>query len=126
MLGRITRTSRARYKVCCQLLQRRCSELKNKWWTTKAAELQSLADSGDPKGFYQSMRAVWGPRVNHPDQLLALDNKTLLTEKSDLLARWKDHFSTLLNEPSTVDQHVVDNIEQRPIEHSMSKCPDLD
>ena len=50
-------------------------ELKNKWWLTKAAEFQTLADSNGPKGFYQSMRVLWEPRVNHPEQLLALNKK---------------------------------------------------
>lgn len=30
----------------------------------------------------------WGPRVNHPGQLLANDNQPLLTEKQELLTRW--------------------------------------
>lgn len=63
----------------------------------KAAELQVLADTSDIRGFYQSMKAVWGPFVSHPDQLLASDNTTLLTEKQDLLTRWNEHFRTLLN-----------------------------
>ena len=54
---------------------------KNKWLLIKMAELQTLADSKDPRGFYQNMRAVWRPRVNYPEQLLALNNKTIIREK---------------------------------------------
>ena len=77
------------------------------------ADKRRLADSNDYKGFYQSMRDVWGPRVNHPEQHLAHDNKTTITEKHELLDRWKDHFTTLLNERSTEEQFAVDNIEQK-------------
>ena len=66
------------------LLQKRHRQLKNAW-QKDMAELQQLADLNDTKGFYQSMHVIWGPRVNHPDQLLASDNSTLLTEKQDLL-----------------------------------------
>ena len=64
-----TRSAKAKLRKHKTLLQKRCRELKNEWWSDKAAELQQLADMNDPKGFYKSMRAVWGPRVNHPDQL---------------------------------------------------------
>ena len=70
------------------------------------------------------MRAVWGSRVNHSEQMLALNNKTMIIEK--LLARWKSHFVSLLNETSTVEQHAVDNVEQRPTQNWMYKRPDLD
>ena len=56
-------------------------------------------------------------KVNHPEQLLGLNNKTIITEKYLFLARWNDHFITLLNEPSTVEQHTVDKIKQRPNQH---------
>ena len=47
---------------------------------TKAAEPHILADSNDPKGFYQKIRAVYGLRVTSPEQLLVLDNKTIIIE----------------------------------------------
>ena len=31
----------------------------------------------------------------------------------------------MLNESSKVKQHAVDNIEQRPTQHRMCKCPNL-
>ena len=57
--------------------------------------------------------------------LRALDNKTIITKKHELLTCFKDHFATVLNEQSTVEHHAVNNIEQRPTSHMMSKCPDL-
>ena len=78
-----------------------------------------------PRGLHQSMRAVWVPRVNHPEQLLALNNRTI-TEKHELLAKCKDHFTTILNEMSTVEKYAVINIELWPTQHWMCKCPYLD
>ena len=73
--------------------------------------------SNDPKGFYQSLKPVWGSRVNYPKQLIALNNKTIIIEKHKLLVCWKDCFATLLNEPSLLEQHAVDNIEQKPTQN---------
>ena len=49
----------------------------------------------------------------------ALDNKTIITEKHELLV-------TLLNELSTEEQYAVDNIEQRPTQHWKYKFSDQD
>ena len=66
-----------------------------------------------------------GTRVSHTEKLPALDNKTIITEKHEVLVMWKGHFVTLFNELSTVDQQVVDNIEQTPPQHWMCECSNL-
>ena len=43
MLSKNIKSAKARYRTCRQLLQ--CKELKNKWWLTKVAELQTFAVS---------------------------------------------------------------------------------
>ena len=45
--------------------------------------------------FNQSIRAVWKPRLKHSEKLKARDNKKVITEKHELLARWKGNFTTL-------------------------------
>ena len=57
----------------------------------------------------------------HLEQLLTLDNKTVIIEKHELLTSWKDHLATLLNETSKVDQHAIDITEQKPTKHWMCK-----
>ena len=84
-LGNNIKSAKVRYNTCCQLRQR-SRQLKNKWWLTKAAELQTLVDRNDPNVFYQSMRTVWGPKVNCPE-MLTLNNKTIISEKCELLAQ---------------------------------------
>ena len=97
------------------LLQKRCREIQNPWWTDKVAELQQLADLNDTKVFYQSMQDIWGSQANHPDQLLASDNSTLLTEKQDLLDRWT-HFRALLNVHTDVSPNLADSMPQSPVD----------
>jgi hypothetical protein len=126
MLCRNTRSTKAKYRAANRRLIQKCRDLKNQWWLQKAAELQALADSNDIHGFYQSMKAVWGPRVSHPDQLLASDNSTLLTEKNELLQRWTEHFRSLLNGMPNIDKHAVESLEQSPMQIWMNECPDID
>ena len=126
MQSRNTRSTGAKFKAANRRLTARCRELKNDWWLTKAAELQALADSNNMRGFYQSMKAVWGPRISHPDQLLASNQTTLLTEKKDLLSRWTEHFSKLLNEAPVIDQDAINNLRQAPVQNWMNKCPEID
>ena len=125
MLG--TKCVKARYKTCCQLHRLRRRELKNIWELTKAAELRTFADSNDPKGFNQRIEnyEVWS-RLNYSGQLQAIDNETVITDKHDLLAKWEDHFATLINEPSTVEQLIVDKIKQGSAQYWLCKCPTLD
>ena len=67
-----------------------------------------------------------GPRVKHQEQLPVLDNKTIITEKNELLSRRKEHLSTLFNEPSSKEQYAVDKIEKRPTQYWIPKYTDLD
>ena len=125
VLNRSTRKTKGKYKECNRALQKKCRELKNTWWQDKAAELQELANRNDMKGFYESMRAVWGPRVNHPDQLIDSDNHTLLTQRDDLMKRWTEHFRTLLNETGNVEPDITNHIKQQPSQDWMNECPDI-
>jgi len=74
------------------------------------------------RGFYKNLRAVWGPRVNHPDQLYDKDNHTLLTQRDDLVQRWTGHFRTLLNETGNVGPDITSHIHQQPAQEWMNEC----
>jgi len=77
------------------------------------------------RGFYENLRAVWGLRVNHPDQLYDKGNHTLLTQRDDLMQRWTEHFRTLLNETGNVDPDITSHIHQQPTQEWMNKCPNV-
>jgi len=109
-MNRSTRKTKRKYKECNRAFQKKCRELKNKWWQDKAAELQKLANRNDMRSFYENMRAVWGPRVNHPDQLFKKNSHTLLTQRDDLMQRWTEHSQTLLNETGNVDPDITSHI----------------
>lgn len=43
------------------VIRSRVGQLKNEWWTRKVLEIQQLADCGDTRGIFDTMRAVYGP-----------------------------------------------------------------
>ena len=56
--------------------------------------------------------------------LLSSDGKTL-KDKEVLSKRWWEHFSTLLNQPSSVDLDTLNQIPQQPIRVSLTKSPTI-
>ncbi|CAH1277410.1 Hypp9610 [Branchiostoma lanceolatum] len=42
-------------------LQRKLRTIKNRWWTNLAEKIQVCADNGDHRGFYEALKAVYGP-----------------------------------------------------------------
>ncbi|KAI8740139.1 hypothetical protein BgiBS90_035171 [Biomphalaria glabrata] len=53
------------------------------------------------------------------------DGNKLLTDKEDILVRWAEHFSTVLNCPSSISAEAIARLEQVPINHSLADPPRL-
>ncbi|KAK4323900.1 hypothetical protein Pmani_005428 [Petrolisthes manimaculis] len=58
--------------------------------------------------------------------LLAADSSILLKDKDSITQRWKEHFSTLLNRPSTVDPSGLDAIPEKPALEELDLPPSLE
>ena len=76
--------------------------------------------------FFNAIKEVYGPTKPRTTPLLSADGSTLLKEKSNINARWREHFSTLLNRPSTVDPTVLDQIPQKPVITSLDSPLTID
>ncbi|KAL8588826.1 hypothetical protein ACOMHN_011542 [Nucella lapillus] len=63
--------------------------------------------------FFSVLKAVYGPSRPSTTPLLSM-NGARLKEKKAINERWREHFSTLLNRPSTVSNEALDQIPQRP------------
>ena len=73
--------------------------------------------------FFCTIQEVYGPTKPRITPPLSADGSTLLKEKSSIGARWREHFSTLLNKPSTVDPTVLNQIPQKPVITSLGLPP---
>ena len=75
------------------------------------------------KLFYDGLKAIYGPQANGSSSILSADAE--LTEPSRILERWAEHFSDVLNRPSTISQAAIDNIAQRPLMDELATDPHL-
>ena len=117
-LGRNTRSTKTRLQLCQQRLQKEIRKMKDQWLARKAQEIQQFADMKDSKRFYDAVKEVYGPSTRGGAPLLSSDGTKLLTDRSDILNRWEEHFRDLLNRPSEVYPNSIEGIEQQPtIEH---------
>src|ERR1051325_2206433 len=102
--------SKAKYENLRSTLQGKLRAMCDKWWQNKATELQSYGDTHDMKNFYCALKAVYGPTKSTTAPVMGSDGKTLLTDRKQILERWAEHFSSVLNQQSSIDQAAFDNL----------------
>ena len=51
-------------------------------------------------------------KVLMPSPLLSADESTLLTDKDAILKRWAEHFNSVLNQPSSVNNNAINRLPQ--------------
>jgi len=101
-------------------LQQKLRKMKNNWWERKAVELQAAADNHDMKSLHDGLRIVYGPKVSGSTPVRTSDQSTLLTEKTDILARWAEHFKSVLNRDSTISEEAIASLPQLQMKESLS------
>ncbi|BHF66392.1 hypothetical protein SprV_0200940900 [Sparganum proliferum] len=77
------------------------------WTAPKAEEIQGYADRNEWKNFFYTIKAVYFLPTKGTAPLLSADGSTLLTEKSQILQRWAEHFRGILNRPSTISNAAI-------------------
>jgi len=113
------------YTQCSQQVQTKLRQMKNTWWENLAQDLQTAADTHDMKSFYDNLKKAYGPRDVHSAPVRSKDETTLLTNQSDTLQRWAEHLNSVLNQPSTFDHTVLQEIPQWPISENLADPPSL-
>ena len=113
----------ARYREAKATCQRTIRELENNWWQAKSTQLQFFADNRDMRNFYAGTKEIYGPQRSSVSKLKAADNTTVISERDEILHRWKEHFEALLNRPSTVSTDSLRNVPKRAIRPELSLPP---
>nr|VZI00466.1 unnamed protein product [Spirometra erinaceieuropaei] len=93
-------------------LQQRLREMQDAWTARKAEEIQGYADHNEWKNFFSAIKAVYGPPTKGTAPLLSADGNTLLTEKTQILQRWSEHFRGVLNRPSVISDAAIERLPQ--------------
>ena len=97
--------------------------MQNQWWEKKAAEVQSFADSNNIKLLFSASKAIYGPSTSRTSSLFSADGSTIIKDKGGISARWEEHFSQLFNQPSTIDQTVLEHMPQASTKEALDLQP---
>ena len=106
-------------------VQAKLREMQDSWLSSKAEEIQGYADRNDTKRFYESLKAVYGPQSSGSSPLLSSDGQTLLTEKQQILDRWVEHFDSVLNRPSSINEEAIARLPQVEVNRDLDLPPTL-
>ncbi len=90
--------------------QRALRIMENTWWVQKSQEIQNLADCNNIQGFYDALKALYGPRKRAIVPVRSADGSTLFKDRHKILARWANHFESPFNHTNPADLHILDNL----------------
>ena len=125
MNSKSSRTKKHAYLQTKSLVQKRLRQMKEEWWKTKAQQIQAAADTHNLKAFYDGLNGVFGPTITKTSPIESKDGTKVLTEKNDILERWAEHFSDVLNQPSHVDWEILRSIPQQLVKINLDDTPTL-
>nr|VZH94992.1 unnamed protein product [Spirometra erinaceieuropaei] len=106
-------------------LQQRLREMQDVWTARKAEEIQGYADRNEWKNFFSAIKAVYRPPTKGTAPLLSADGSTLLTEKTQILQRWAEHFRGVLNRPSVISEAAIARLPQVATNADLDLPPSL-
>nr|VZH99100.1 unnamed protein product [Spirometra erinaceieuropaei] len=106
-------------------LQQRLREMQDAWTARKAEEIQGYADRNEWKNFFSAIKVVYGPPTKGTAPLLSADGSTLLTEKTQILQRWAEHFRGVLNRPSVISDAAIARLPQVATNADLDLPPSL-
>ena len=113
------------YRTRKQEVQKSLRNMQNTWWKARAADMQDAADKRDYKTFYQSLKAIHGPKHKASPAIKSKDG-VLLTDPAQVLDRWSEHFNGVLNLDSEFDMSLLDEIPQWDMNMSLVTLPTLE
>ena len=105
-------SKKAAYNNICKAVQNRLRDMQDSWLSKKAEEIQSFADRKDMKKFHDALKTIYGPKSSGATPLLSADGSTLPTDKDAILKRWAEHFNSVLNRPSSVNDNAINRLPQ--------------
>ena len=64
------------------------------------------------KQFYDALNEVYGPTSSGPSRILSADRNSLITDKTKTVERWAEHFSSVLNRSSAINDEAINRLHQ--------------
>ena len=76
--------------------------------------------------FYESTKRIYGPQTRKTTPVRSADGTTLLRNKTDIIARWAEHFDVLLNVETPTDHSSLDDLPILPCLVELDNPPTLE
>ncbi|BHF72448.1 hypothetical protein SprV_0401551400 [Sparganum proliferum] len=106
-----------------RLDQQRLREMQDAWMVRKAEDFQGCVNRNELKDYFSAIKAIYGPPTKGTAAFLSSDGSALLTEKSQILKRWTEHFRSVLKCPSAISDAVIDPLRQVEINVGLDLPP---
>ena len=113
------------YNTIRKTVQQKLRHMQDAWLRNKADVIYNYADRHDMKNFYDSLKEVYGPTSSGSSPLLGADGNTLFTDKEKILVRWAEHFHSVLNRPSSINNEAINRLPHVPIIEALDDPPTL-
>ncbi|XP_065541881.1 uncharacterized protein LOC136017496 [Lathamus discolor] len=84
-----------------------------------------ILDLGDHRGFYEALKAVYGPTFQVQSPLRSADGQMLLTDKISILNRWSKHFQTLFSANRVVQGKGIQHILEHLVKNELDIAPTM-
>lgn len=111
-------------KSARSLVQREARRCANDYWTELSENIQSAAASGNVKKMYEGIKMALGPRKNKSAPIKSATG-VVLTDKSQVMERWVEHYSELYSRQNLVAEHVLEAAEDLPTMSELDDEPSL-
>ncbi|BHF77383.1 hypothetical protein SprV_0602048800 [Sparganum proliferum] len=122
ILGR----ARRQHQGCHCLLQQRLSDMNDACTTRKDEEIQEYANRDEWRNYFSAIESVYGPTTKGTAPLLSADGSTILTEKTQILKRWAEHFRVVLNCLCTISDAAIARLPQGETNVDLDLPPSLE
>ena len=101
-------SNKVAYSNICKTVKTRLRDMQDFWLSSKADKSQFFADSKDMKKFFDAVKT----QISGTTPLLSADGTSLLTDKEAMLERWAEHFNSVLNRPSSINDDAINRLPQ--------------
>ncbi|XP_063588662.1 uncharacterized protein LOC134765800 [Penaeus indicus] len=81
--------------------------------------------SASKKAAFSMHSSVYGPTSSGLSPLLSADGDTLITDR-EIIERWAEHFDSVLNYPSSINNEAIERLPQVPTKHALADVPTED
>ena len=73
--------------------------------------------------FFDALKTVYGPQSSGTTPFLSADGTSLLTDKEAILKRWTEHFHSVLNWLSSINDDAINSLPQVECNLLLDKFP---